>query len=79
VKNGSKSVAAYTTQMYLEVTYEDPDSPDTPTTTETIYLKQGSSWTSIPCTIYQKQNGAWSLTDSTIFNNGDKFIVQEVT
>ena len=77
--DNSKSTIARTTQMYLEVTYEDPDSPDTPTTTETIYLKQNNSWTSVPCIIYQKQNGTWNLTDSTIFNNGDRFIVQEVT
>ena len=60
------------TQAYLEITYND-------TTTKTIYLKENGSWTSVPCTIYQKQNGDWITVDSTIFENGDKYILQELT
>ena len=60
------------TQAYLEITYND-------TTTETIYLKENGSWTSVPCTIYQKQNGDWITVDSTIFENGDRYTLQELT
>lgn len=64
------------TQLYLEVDYDDGTGSEE--ITETIYLKENGSWTSIPCTIYQKQNGAWVQTDSSIFENGENFILQEV-
>jgi hypothetical protein len=64
------------TQVYIEVTYSDGSSEDT---TEMIHLKENGTWTSVPCTIYQKQSGAWVLTDSTVFNNGDNFILQQIT
>jgi hypothetical protein len=60
--------------LYIEITYDG----ETGDTTESIYLKENGAWTSIPCTIYQKQNGTWVLTDSTVFNNGDKYITQEM-
>jgi hypothetical protein len=73
--SSAKAPTLYLTQTYLEVTYSDEPTE----TAETIYFKENGAWTSIPCTIYQKQSGAWVVTDSTIFNNGSKFIVQEIT
>ena len=75
-----KNFYVYLTQLYVEVTYSDVDEPDNPpATTETVYLKENGTWTSVSCTIYQKQAGAWTLTDSTVFNNGDNFILQQTT
>ncbi len=75
--SNSKNTTNYPhlTQLYLELTYQE----DEDIVLDTIYLKENSSWTSIPCTIYQKQNGAWVTTDSSILENGDKFILQEIT
>lgn len=73
--NNKNSGTVCLTQVYIEVTYEDNSS----STTDTIYLKENGSWTTIPCTIYQKQNGVWVLTDSTIFANGDKYTLQKTS
>lgn len=60
------------TQVYLEITYVDE-------TTETVYLKENGSWTPVPCVIYQKQNGAWVETTTAVLENGDKYVIQELT
>ena len=74
VNNASSSKATCDvkiSQLYLKVTYGDD-------TTETIYLRQNNTWTEIPCNIYQKQNGEWILTDSSVFEDGDRFTIQEI-
>ncbi len=73
---GSKGTASLDiTQAYVEVIYDD----GTTETTETIYLKENGSWTSVPCMIYKKQNGAWVESDATVFENGNRYIFQEIT
>ena len=72
-KNYSLSI----TQVYVEVAYED-DSSDTPTS-ETIYLKDNGSWSSIPCAIYQKQNDIWVLADSSVLEEGFRYVLNDIT
>lgn len=72
---GKSSGSGYYTQAYMEITYDD----GTIETSETIYLKENDTWTSVPCTIFQKQNGSWVKTDSSIFENGDRFTIQQIT
>jgi hypothetical protein len=64
------------TQVYFEITYSDGEEEPT---TETIYLKENGAWVSTSCNIYQKQNGLWILMDSTVFENGDRYIFQNIT
>lgn len=58
-------------QFYLEVTYADGG-------TETIYIKQDNEWVATPCTIYKKQNDEWTLVDSSVFEEGARFVFQEI-
>ena len=74
-KNGSSSGKSTCdvkiSQIYLEVTYAEDE-------TETIYIKQDNTWVATPCTIYKKQNDEWTLVDSSVFEEGTRFVFQEI-
>lgn len=68
-KNGTGAAQVDYTQVYLELTYEEPDP---------IYIRENNTWTPIEGTIYHKENGAWVESNIDIFNNGDKFTLHQL-
>lgn len=66
--NKTTSVPTSITQVYLELTYEEPETTTTP-----IYLRENGTWNAVSGTIYRKENGVWVESDDTVFTQGDQF------
>lgn len=60
------------TQVYVEVTYEEPE------TATPIYLRENGTWNAVSGIIYRKENGAWTEADDTVFTQGDQFALNVI-
>lgn len=69
--SSSKNSTLDITQIYVEITYAVDE--------ETIYFKENGSWNAVKGIIYRNTNGQWYGTNSGIFENGDKYIFQNIT
>ena len=71
--SGSKVYVPSYTQIYIKITYEEPEVID-----KSIYMRENDAWIQLTGTIYQKQNGVWIEYDS-IPSSGQKYNLQLIS
>lgn len=72
-KGGNNDTPVVITQVYLELTYEEPEITAIP-----LYLRENGTWNAVSGTIYRKENGAWVESDDSVFTNGDQFALNVI-